>query len=71
MPPHNDNMSLQQLIGCPLGSHRTDSVTPYKTFNKFTGPNSTLVARFLQGECKNNPATNTLVSGHEAIFFVM
>lgn len=46
---------------------------PYKTLNKFTTQNSTwsLVARFLQGRCKNNPATNTLLSGHEAIFLVM
>ena len=64
---------LQQLISCQLGSCRTDSVTTYKTLNKCTTQNSTwsLVAWFLQGQCKNNPATNTLLSGHEAILLVM
>jgi hypothetical protein len=75
MPPYNFNNVTHSNSSstASLVLAEPTRIPPYKTLNKFTTQNSTwsLVAWFLQGQWKNNPATNTLLSGHEAIFLVM
>ena len=73
MQPHNENVTQTAHLAARLDLTGLTRLPHTKHSNTFTRRNSawSLVARFLQGQWKNNPATNTLLSGHEAIFLVM